>query len=197
MALIRRWELESEVPKDPERATIETWKTEFLADAKSPSGRNLGSETYRKYVLLFKQLDAFAQHKGLRFVDQLDLRMPTSFRATWKDAPLSASKKLERLRTTLRFALRRKWIKENAADDLDSPEVRSSPTLPFTDGEMERILKAAGEMEDARVKPFILVMPCGPANLRCNNPPCFGPPTQQASPAPSENRRIRIRTDSQ
>lgn len=117
----------------------------------------LGSETYRKYVLLFKQLEAFALNKGLRYVDQLDLHALTAFRAAWKDAPLSSSKKLERLRTTLKFAVRRKWVKENAAEDLDSPIVKPTPTMPFTEDQMKHILKAASSI-DTRVHAFILVM---------------------------------------
>jgi hypothetical protein len=88
MAVIRQCEVEGEPPKIGERTTIEVWKEAFLQDAKSPSGRNLGSEAYRKYVLLFKQLEAFAANKGLRHVDQMDL---------------PASKKLERLRNVLKF----------------------------------------------------------------------------------------------
>jgi site-specific recombinase XerD len=106
---------------------------------------------------MFKQLEAFAFAKGLRYVDQLDLHTLTSFRAGWKDAPLSSSKKLERLRTTLKFAVRRKWIKENAAKDLDSPIVKPTPTMPFAADQMTRILKAAKKI-DARVHAFILVM---------------------------------------
>ena len=155
MAVIRQWELEGEPPKIEERTTIEVWKDAFLQDAKSQSGRNLGSETYRKYVLLFKQLEAFATHKGLRFVDQLDLPALTAFRSTWKDGALSSSKKLEQLRNVLRFALRRKWIKENAAEELDSPKIKPSPTLPFSDEEYDKILKAATEV---RTKAFIQTM---------------------------------------
>jgi site-specific recombinase XerD len=70
-------------------------------------------------------------------------------------AHLSAPKKVERIRGILKFALRRKWITENAALDLDLPEVRENPTLPFTDDEMKRILKAA---KNPRVNAFIRVM---------------------------------------
>jgi integrase/recombinase XerD len=104
---------------------------------------------------LFKQLEAFATNKGLKYVDQLDLPMLTAFRSTWKDAPLSASKKLERLRSVLKFALRRKWIKENHAEHLDSPKLKPTPTLPFSEDEITRIFKAA---TNPRVHAFIQVM---------------------------------------
>jgi integrase len=118
-------------------------------------GRNLASETYRKYEQLFRQLEAFARDKGLRFVDQLDLHVLTAFRSTWKDAPLSASRKLTRLRAVLGFGLRRKWIRENPASDLPMPRIKYAPTLPFDEDEMKRILEAATKPRD---RAFVLVM---------------------------------------
>jgi integrase/recombinase XerD len=144
--------------KQSARVTLKEWKTSYLQDAESPSGRNLNAETLRKYKLLFKQLDEFATDNGLRFVNQLDLETLTAFRSTWKIGPLSAQKKLERLRSVLKFALRRKWIEENAAVDLVPPKVKQSPTLPFSSTEMKAILKAA---TDVRVRAFILVMRYG------------------------------------
>jgi integrase/recombinase XerD len=154
-SLAHQWEIAGEPPKIGERVTIESWKDAFLADAKSPSGRNLASETYRKYVLLFKQLEAFANNKGLRYVDQLDLAALTAFRGTWKDGALSSSKKLERLRSVMKFAVRRKWVKENAAEELDAPKLRPVPTLPFPEDEYAAILKSA---TDARTNTFIQTM---------------------------------------
>jgi site-specific recombinase XerD len=153
--IIRQWEIENDVVRSETRTKIADWKLQFLQDAKSPSGRNLSPETYRKYVLLFKQLEKFAEDKGLKFVDQLDLQTLTMFRGGWKDAPLSASKKLERLRNALKFALRRKWVKENSAEDLDFPKLKASPTLPFSEEEENRILEHATAPRD---RAFVLVM---------------------------------------
>jgi hypothetical protein len=141
--LARHWDNTGARPVVEKRITIEEWKTAFLADATAPAGKNLGRETVRKYKQLFKQIDDFAEQEGYKFINQLDLTALTGLRATWKDGPLSASKKLERLRSTLKFALRRKWINENAALDLDSPTIKPKQTQPFTDDEMKRILKAA------------------------------------------------------
>src|SRR5271163_3469519 len=69
--------------RSTERVTLKDWKASFLQDAESPSGRNLNSETLRKYRLLFKQLDKFTADKGLRFVNQLDLATLTEFRSSW------------------------------------------------------------------------------------------------------------------
>ncbi|MGA8408133.1 MAG: tyrosine-type recombinase/integrase [Candidatus Acidiferrales bacterium] len=154
-ALVRHWDNTGAKPVGTPRVTIEDWKKAFLADAESPAGRHLAPETIRLYKNLFKRIDEFAQREGYRFVNQLDLAALTAFRATWKDGPLTASKKVERLRGVLKFALRRKWITENAALELDLPEVKQNPTLPFTEDEMKKILKAA---KNPRVHAFIQVM---------------------------------------
>jgi integrase/recombinase XerD len=154
-ALARHWDVDGTKPVETARTTIEDWRVAFMQDASSSAGKNLNPETLRKYKLLFRQITDFATDKGYRFVNQLDLGVLTHFRSTWKDSPLTASKKLERLRSILKFAQRRKWITDNPALDLDSPKLKPTPTLPFSQEEMDRILKAA---TDLRIRAFILVM---------------------------------------
>ncbi len=55
-------------------------------------------------------------------------------------AAVSARKKLERLRTFFKFCIESGWAWENPAKLIKAPLARLSPTLPFTDGEIERIL---------------------------------------------------------
>lgn len=142
-SLLRRWDSGTK-PVETTRATIEDWRDAFLADAASPAGRNLKPPTVEKYKQLFKPLITFAQKNGYRYVNQLDLDPLTDFRATWKDAPLSASKKRKRLRRVLKFAMRREWISKNPALEMDMPKIRKKPTMPF-------ILKAAKDDERTRV----------------------------------------------
>ncbi len=153
-SLLRRWEAATK-PVETVRTTIEDWQIVFLTDAANPVGKNLKPQTIEKYKQLFKPLSAFAAENGYRYVNQLDLDALTAFRATWKDAPLSASKKLKRLRAVLKFALRRRWILENAALDLDMPKIRPKPTRPFTQEEISSILKAA---DDDKTRALIQVM---------------------------------------
>jgi site-specific recombinase XerD len=73
----------------------------------------------------------------------LDLGSLQEFRDTWKDKPLSKSKKQERLRSIFKFALARKWITENPAAHLGKIKVERTQKLPFTSDEMRAILKKA------------------------------------------------------
>jgi integrase/recombinase XerD len=126
-------------------------RSRFLAVAEAD---NLSPETVRKYKLLFRQLDDFARNKGLRNADQLDLRLLDEFRGTWKDGPLSAGQKIARLRSIFKFGVKRGFLEKNVAEDMSIPEAKPTPTLPFTDEEMDAILKAA----TGSTKTFILVM---------------------------------------
>ncbi|MGA2810240.1 MAG: site-specific integrase [Candidatus Acidiferrum sp.] len=156
--LIRKWDVEGAQPKRNASVTISDWRENFLGDAES---RHLGEETIRKYKLLFSQLSAFADRKGSRFADDLDLDDLTEFRSSWNDAALSSSKKLERLRSIYRFAVSRKWVETNIAAELKSPKIKSAPTLPFSDDEMKKIFDAARESNRFAARSlyvFILVM---------------------------------------
>jgi site-specific recombinase XerC len=108
---------------------------------------------------MFKQLIEFTVEHGVKFADELDLKVLTEFRAGWKIGPLTASKRLERLRSLYKFAMRRKMLEENFALSLAAPKVKQNPTLPFSKDEMAKILKAAeSDKVDKRVKTFMLTM---------------------------------------
>jgi hypothetical protein len=53
-------------------------------------------------------------------------------------------KKLERLKSFVRFCLKREWLSKDIAEDMDAPEGSSIPAhkTPFTDAELERIYAA-------------------------------------------------------
>jgi len=154
--LVRKWDVEGSRPTRVERVTIDDWQKRFIQEAEAA---NLSDETLRKYRHLFRQIQDFARDKGIRNVASLDLTTLDDFRATWTDGPLSSSKKLERLRSIFKFALVRKWISENPATNLKSPQIDEKPTLPFPEHEMSQILKTAVLPEiDVRVRPFILTM---------------------------------------
>lgn len=154
--IVRRWEVEGEKPTKAAKATIEEWRDQFLQDA---AARNLSHGTMRLYKLLFRQLISFAADHGVSLASGMDLNALTKFRSTWLVSPLTATKKLERLRSIYKFAVQRKLVDENFALALVGPKVKPSPTLPFHKDEETKILKAAESPKvDSRVKTFILTM---------------------------------------
>ena len=141
--------LELEKPKndrrDPDPVTIQAAGAEFLADAQA---RKLKEPTLYKYRLLLRQLEDYAQQKGLRYIQEFDLPQTRRFRASWADGNIAALKKLERLRAFFRFAQESGWIAENPARKLAKPLVSQSPTMPYDREEMIRILAACEQYKD-------------------------------------------------
>ncbi|MCX6545736.1 MAG: site-specific integrase [Acidobacteria bacterium] len=130
----------------------------FLADARA---RHLGWESIRKYEsFLQRRLLAWCDTRGLRLLKRLDIDNVRAFRNTWKDGPVYASKNLERLRAFLRFCRDSRWINDNPALALKLPKVADVPTLPFTAGEMKKILGACGKYrgDKDRMRAFVLTM---------------------------------------
>ena len=142
--VIREWEAEDRVISPDARKTLpDAWK-DFLADLQA---QQLSEGTLRKYRLLNRQMEAFAESSSLRFLSEFDVDVVSQFRAGWTVGAKTHGKNLERLRSFFRFAQQRKWVEENPAADLKAPKTKVSPTLPFSRDEMRRILAAVDEYE--------------------------------------------------
>jgi integrase/recombinase XerD len=128
---VRDWEGGSGKYED---ATVAFACEAFMKDCKA---RKLSDASVDKYTLLTTELkDGF----GRRSVASLSLAEMRKYRESWKMAPISARKKLERLRTFFKFCIESGWAWENPTKLIKAPLARPTPTLPFTDGEVEKIL---------------------------------------------------------
>lgn len=124
-----------------EPMTISKAQGVFLSDA---AARGLRKATIDRHRIIFKQLEVFAEARGLKYLNQLATERLTEFRAGWKGkSPLASVKKLERLKTFLRFCVVHEWLETNPAKALRNPKVTINPTLPFSDARMLEIRTAA------------------------------------------------------
>ena len=141
----RNWDLaqnkirELEATGDRERKTILDATESFVRDAEA---RGLRIASVYKYKLLFKQLNAFVRDKGFLYLDELDVDALRGFRESWKNKNYSARKKLEALRTFLRFAHDAAWILKNHALAIKPPKVEQPPTMPYSRDEFNRVVRA-------------------------------------------------------
>ena len=158
--LVRDWEATGEIGtvKKPDIPTISEALERFLADAKA---QRLSGETIRKYEnLLNKRFLPWCESKRYRYLKQLGVEEMRQFRATWNDSANYATKNLERLRGFFRFCMHDDWIPKNPARAVKAPKVTDKPTLPFSQAEMQRILKACDHYPGNRdrLRAFVLVM---------------------------------------
>jgi site-specific recombinase XerD len=159
--LLRQWE-----SKGPKTAlmSVEDAMVRFLEDAEA---RHLAEATIGKQKVLLARLQAFADEIGIKYVSQFAAESVAKFRSGWTDSPISATKKLERLRSFFRFCAGMKWVEENPADALKAPKVKPKPTLPFVAEEVGKILAAVesyptknsfGYDNRARLRAFVLLL---------------------------------------
>jgi integrase/recombinase XerD len=126
--------------KPPESSkTIQEASDAFIRDCES---RQLREPSIYKYRLLFKQLKAFAEDKGITYIDECDINTLRQFRESWTNKNYSAKKKLEALRTFFRFVHDTGWLPTNPAKPIKAPKVVEGTTLPFTKEEVKRVLAA-------------------------------------------------------
>lgn len=140
---VRDWEVEDKKTEEPAPeptpvSISEAWE-QFLNDCEV---RSLREPTIRKYSHLARQMHDFAQGKGLRFMEEFDVETLRVFRSSWPNRNLSALKKLELLRSFFRFCSESGWITGNPAKKIRNPKINETPTLPFTQEEVIRILSA-------------------------------------------------------
>jgi integrase/recombinase XerD len=143
----RNWEegqkkaqkLEAAGTPEPTAKTIQDATDQFILDAEA---RGLRPPSVYKYKLLFKQLKAFADDKGLRYITECDVEVLRGFRESWTNKNFSARKKLEALRTFFKFVHESGWLPSNPAKVIKPPKTDDPPTLPYTRDEFDRVLAA-------------------------------------------------------
>ena len=141
------------------------WES-FLAQAKM---RKLRLATISsKYDLLRRRMQEFAAKCGLGLLKDFNLDRAGSIPVRLARGSTRLLKKDGRLKAFFRAAFIRKWIDDNPAMALRGPKPTSRPTLPFTQGEMTRILTAVEHYPDksgktgrdnaVRLRAFILTL---------------------------------------
>jgi integrase/recombinase XerD len=114
--------------------------SKYMDDARA---RHLRPATLAKLRRIFeKDLLGFAKDKGYKTLRQLDSAAVAEFRARWKDGPLAATKKFERVIGFFYFCVRNDWLSKNPALSLQRPKATQTPTMPFSSNEWSKICEA-------------------------------------------------------
>jgi integrase len=132
--------------------TVEDSVEKFLADC---AARNLNTSTYGKHKRLTTRLSDYCVRKGIARLDQLTPEALRHFRTSWDLGPRTALKELERLRAFLRFCVENSWLLTNPARVIKPPQVRVVPRVPFSAGDIQKIIAVA---KDDRELAFILTL---------------------------------------
>ena len=142
--LVRGWEASGQI--GVVKATTPTIKEAVEKWIVDGQARNLNAESIKKMRDAVERLFlAFCAKQGYRLLKQLGVDEIREFRNSLvkKYAASSAQTRLEYVRGFLRFCQNSGWISANPAASVKPPKSNSSPTLPFEEEEIDRMLAAA------------------------------------------------------
>lgn len=119
--------------------TVEKATQDFEADAKS----NIEESTLKQYRVLFARLNKFCKEHGYIFLKQLGVMQVREFRQSWDTySDRTAGKHLERLKRFFSWCVENGWLNQSPAKPLKPPKVGETDVVPFSEEQLEKILKA-------------------------------------------------------
>jgi len=113
-------------------------------------GARIAPATLRKYRTFTKQLREYADRRGYVMLDQFTAADIDVFYASWALGARAKGKRLGTLRSFFRFCMNREWLSRNPVTaDLKPPlgANRVTNKVPFTDDELENIIRACDRLE--------------------------------------------------
>jgi site-specific recombinase XerD len=164
--LIREWTHAGKIGVEGrKRITIKDAVEKFLADAKARQLREGTIELYEQ--TLQNQFVPWCEKESIFDLSKVDAEMLVRHRAEWKCKPVTAARRIDRLRTFFSFCLDLSWIEKNPVKALKAPVTRSTSKIPFTEDELTAIYAACDELvthgsygkeNRARVKAFVYIL---------------------------------------
>jgi integrase len=137
-----------------------TVKDAVVAHLSDKRAQRLKPDTLKKLELIFeRQLLPWCEANSVSTMLDLDLTRLREWRATWRDAALSAKKKQERVTGFFHFCQSSGWIKDNPAKRLSRIRVEQLPTSYFTPSEFQQLLAATHKIRNGtRLRALTLLM---------------------------------------
>jgi integrase len=114
----------------------------YLRDAEA----RLKASTVDLYRRGLKHLLAWTDRETIQLVRDLDVEKLRKYRESWGCRPVTAARRIDRLKMFLGFCLDSGWLEKNPAKLLKPPEVKVLGKAPFTAEELENIFTACGNL---------------------------------------------------
>jgi integrase/recombinase XerD len=158
--VIDRWEQEGKIISAELTPTIKEASRAFLVELQS---RKVSTATQNKHTKTIEGITQWTTSKGYAYLNQLSTGVLREWRGGWTEGPLTSLKKLERVKSFLKFCVENGWLPKNPAAPLRPPMIESSPTLPFTVEEFTRVLEATSQYAPKlphreRMLAFVLIL---------------------------------------
>jgi len=114
----------------------------WIADCEA---RKLQPQSIRKYKEIKNELVGVFGSIPVRQISVDDVR---KLRESWKYSALTTAKRLELIRAFFKLCEDSGWTEKNPAKFVKLPKVKQTPTLPFSDQEIEKLLWAVDSIRE-------------------------------------------------
>jgi integrase len=122
--------------------TVKKATDDFETDARN----NIEASTLKHYKILFARLNKYCEDHGYIFLRQLGVVQVRDFHNSWTTySPRTAGKHIERLKRFFSWCVENGWLEQSLAKPLKSPKVGETDVVPFSEDEIEKVLKACEE----------------------------------------------------
>ncbi|HUP04472.1 MAG TPA: tyrosine-type recombinase/integrase, partial [Bryobacteraceae bacterium] len=126
--------------KKPEAPVI-TIKQAIRTFTDDLQARSRAADTIRKYRLLFTQLSAFADRRGLSAITEFTFDVLVQFRGLWEEkGTATRNKKLDRLKAFFGFAHDAGWIAQNPTRAIKPASAHAPMVKPFSTSDQALLL---------------------------------------------------------
>jgi len=141
--LIRAWKEAGKlgVEGKPEVSIHEAIE-KYLRDART----RLKPSTVDLYRRGLSHLSSWCDAEKVKSIADLDIGKLRSYRESWVCRPVTAARRIDRLKIFLNFCVDSGWLQRNPAKVLKPPEVKYVGKAPFTEDELTRIFIACGKL---------------------------------------------------
>jgi len=141
--VVQAWKEAGKIGAEGRRAvSVEDAVTKYLRDAET----RLKASTVDLYRRGLKHLLSWCEAEGVKALPELDLEKLRTYREAWTCKPVTAARRIDRLKIFFGFCLDTGWIQKNPAKALKPPEVRTVGKEPFSEEELPKIFEACGRL---------------------------------------------------
>jgi site-specific recombinase XerD len=140
--IVHAWKNAGSIGVEGKRVLIREASERYLRDARS----RLKPSTVDLYQRGLKHLLSWCDAENTKAVPQLTIEVLRKYRESWTCRPVTAARRIDRLKMFLGFCVDSGWIQKNPAKLLKAPEAHVVGKSPFTEQELESIFEACGRL---------------------------------------------------
>lgn len=138
------WVKPQKEAKNSASLTLEQMRSIYLESLESRKGKAILRTSLTNHKTMINRFVQFCDKRGYTDLNEISLAVLEDFKDTWPMHSIQAIRlAVRRLKAFYKFSLKRGWVKQNTAEDMEAPEEEHIERMPFTPEEESRLVESA------------------------------------------------------